>query len=79
MQLIRAFLFLEQFKLNICYNLGKKYIILDTLNCLKNANTYLVIAFYLELDILFIYNTILIKIYLTLVLKILARYNTDVW
>lgn len=47
------------------------------LSCLANANVDFANPKYSELDALFVYNKILIEIYLTLVLKIPAKYQTN--
>lgn len=77
--LVQALQFFRQFRLVVCHKPKKKHIILDTLSYLTSANTNLFLedSNYLELDILFSYNTTLIKIYLNLVKQIVKRYKAD--
>lgn len=77
LQLVKAFQFLQQFKLDVCYKPDKKHIILDTLSRLASSNISIADFFYLELDTLYVYNTTLIKIHPNLVFQILAGYNSD--
>lgn len=75
LQLVRASQFFQQFRLNIWYKPGKKYIISDVLNHLASTNLGYADPFYFELDTLFTYNTTLVKIYPGLVSRILADYE----
>lgn len=50
----------------------KKYIISDTLSHLASANTPHLDPYYLELDVLFTYNTTLVKIDPSFMSQILA-------
>lgn len=77
LQLVRASQFLQKFKLDVCHKLGKKNIIPDILSWLASSNIGTAEHFYLEFDALFLYNTTLVKIHPTLVLKIIASYNAD--
>lgn len=77
LQLVRASQFLQQFKLDVRYKPGKKYIILDALSQLANANIGQADPFYLELNALFIYNTTLVKICPELISSILAGYKAN--
>lgn len=77
LRLIRTSQFLQQFKLDIRHKPIKKYIIPDALSCLASTNVGCVNSSYSELDALFIYNTILVEIHPSLVLKILAGYEDD--
>lgn len=65
------------FHLVIRHKPRKKYIIPATLNELINVNNLGLIFFYLKLDTLFVYHTILIKIHLDLVSYILEGYIAD--
>lgn len=76
-QLVGAFQFLQQFKLDICYKPRKEYIIPDTPSRLASANVGQAYLSYLELDTLFAYSTTLIKICLELISKILAGYKAN--
>lgn len=51
----------------------------NTLSHLANTNIGCSNPSHFKLDALFIYNTILIKIYPTLVSQILASYNANPW
>lgn len=75
--LVRASQFLQQFKLDVRHNPGKEYIIPHALNQLASANIGQVNPFYLELEALFAYNTILVKICPELISRILAGYEVD--
>lgn len=79
LRLIRAFHFLQHFKLDVRHKLGKEHIILDALSCLASANAAPTNPHHLELDALFVYNATLIEIYPVLVSRILARYDSDPW
>lgn len=74
LSLVRASWFLQQFKLNICYKVEKKHIILNIPSCLTCTTVSLANLSYLKLNILFTYNATLVKIYPTLILQILAKY-----
>lgn len=65
----------------ICHKLGKKYIILDTLSKLVNANiNYLSSGSnYKKLNVLFIYKTTLIKVNPKLFPSIRKGYKADSW
>lgn len=77
LRLVRASQFLQQFKLDIRHKPGKEHIIPDPLRHLASANSPLTDARHSELDALFVYNTMLIKVNLTLVFRILASYDAD--
>lgn len=79
LKLVQASQFLQQFRLDVRHKPGKEYIIFDTLSYLTNATPTLIDLHYSKLDTLYIYNNILIEIYLYLVSQILARYNSDLW
>ena len=78
-QLVRPCQFLQQFKSNVQYKPDKEYIILDVLSRLASSNIGTADLFYLKLDALYVYNTILIKIHPKLVFQILAGYDSDLW
>lgn len=77
LRLIRASQFLHQFKLDVQYKSDKEHIVSDALNRLASTNGGCTDPSYFELDALFTYNTPSIKIYLSLVSKILASYEDD--
>ena len=77
LRLVRASEFLQQFKLDVRHKPGKEHIIWDALTRLATSNIGTAEPFYLELDALFLYNTTLVEIHLTLVLRIIAGYNAD--
>lgn len=79
LRLVQASQFLQQFKLDIWHKPGREHIIPNVLSRLANANTRYPNLLYSELDILFTYNTTLIKIYPALVSQILAGYKEDLW
>lgn len=70
--------FLQQFTLNIRHKPGKNHIIPDVLDWLASMNCNIANSSYLELDVLFIYNTTLIEICPTLVARIITGYNANV-
>lgn len=61
---VQAFEFLYQFHLVVCYKLDKQHIVPNALSKLANANINCPSndPNYEDLDVLFMYNTILIKI-----------------
>ena len=75
--LLRASQFLQQFRLDFRYKPGKEHIIPDALSRLTNTNIGCTNPFYSELDILFTYNTTLVKIHPILISRILASYEYD--
>lgn len=77
LRLVKASQFLQQFKLHICRKPRKEHIILNVLSHLGSTNVGPTDLNYSELDILVIYNVTFIKIYLILVLQILARYKAN--
>lgn len=77
LRVVRALQFLSQFKLDIWHKSGKEHIILNTLSRLAGINVSCINFSYSKLDILFNYNTTLIKIHPSLILKILADYKDD--
>lgn len=77
LRLIRAFQFVQQFKLYVWHKLDKKYIISNALSRLANINIGYINSFYSKLDTLFIYNTSLVKIYSSLISTMLADYKAD--
>lgn len=79
LRLVRASQFLQQFKLDVRHKPGKEHIIPDALSRLASANSPPTDARHSELDALFVYNTTLIEIHLTLVSRILAGYDADSW
>lgn len=79
LRLIRASKFLQQFKLDVRHKPEKEHIIPDALSRLASAKNPLTDTRHSKLDALFVYNTILIEIYLMLVSQILASYDADPW
>lgn len=79
LRLLQVFQYLQQFKLDVCYKLGKEYIILNVLSQLTSANTLLSNPQHLELKVLFTYNTTLVEIYPTMISQILASYKANLW
>lgn len=77
LQLIKAFQFLQQFKLDVCHKLDKEHIILDALSRLASSNIGPIELSYLELNAFYICNTTLIEIHLILIFQILAEYNSN--
>lgn len=76
-QPIKAFQFLQRFKLNIWHKFDKKHIIFNALNHLANTNVSYMNFFYSELNILFTYNITFIEIYPILISTNLASYKAD--
>lgn len=79
LKLVRASQFLQQFKLNVRHKPGKEHIVSDALSRLASAGAPPADPHYSELDVLFLYNTTLVEIHPTLVLRIIAGYNADTW
>lgn len=79
LRLVRASQFLQQFKLDVRHKPRKEYIIPDALSCLASAGAPPVDPHYLELDVLFLYNTTLVEIHPTLISRIIVGYNADAW
>lgn len=77
--LIKAFQFLQQFRLVVCHKLGKEYIILDALSRLASINCDGHDNLYSKLDALFTYHVILVKISLNLIKRILNDYLANDW
>ena len=75
--LVTASQFLHQFRLDFRHKPNKEHIIPNALSRLASTNVGCTNLFYSELDILFTYNTTLVKIYPTLISKILASYEYD--
>ena len=78
LRLVRAFQFLQQFKLNVWYKPSKEHIVLDALSRLASTNRH-PNPQHSELDVLFIYNTTLFEMHLALVSQILAGYKANPW
>lgn len=78
-RLVRASQFLQQFKLDVCYKPGKDHIIPDVSSHLASANIPHADLEHWELDALFTYNTMLVKIHPALRSQILAGYRADPW
>lgn len=79
LRLVRVFQFLQQFKLKVRHKLGKEHIIPNTLSHLASFNTGYTDSQHSELDTLFTYSTMLVKLYPTLISRILASYEADPW
>ncbi len=79
LRFVRAFQFLQQFKLDVRHKPGKEHIIPDALSRLANANTGHVDPHHSELNVLFIYSTTLVALQPALVSRILAGYKADPW
>ena len=79
LRLMRASQFLQQFKLNVCHKSGKEHIVPDALSRLISANTGYADPHYSELDTLFTYSTMLVKVYPALISQILASYKAVTW
>ena len=79
LRFVQASQFLQQFKLDICHKPGKNHIIPNALSRLASANTRYLEPQHSELDALFTYNTMLVKIHLALVSQILVGYKADPW
>lgn len=77
LRLVRASLFLQQFRLDVRHKPGKEHIISDALSRLASTNVGCSDASHSELDTLFTYNTTLIEIHPDLISRILARYEDD--
>lgn len=78
-QLVQASQFFCQFCLMVCHKLGKEHIILDALSRLASTNINYLSSNpnYEELDVLFTYNTTLIKVNLKLFQRIVKGYKAD--
>lgn len=61
------------------YKLDKEHIIPDVFSHLVNVNTSHADLHHLELDVLFNYNIILVKIYSFLISQILVGYKVNLW
>lgn len=79
LRLVKASQFFQQFKLDVRHKSEKENIITNTLSRLVNINVGLTNPGYLELDALFTYNATFVKIYSTLILRILAGYKADAY
>lgn len=77
LHLVKAFQFLQQFKLDVRHKPGKEDIISDALSRLANISIDCADPSYSKLDALFMYNATLVEIYPDLVLRILAGYEDD--
>lgn len=79
LRLVQAFQFLQQFKLDVWHKPGKEHIIPDALSLLASATTRHPDPLHSELDALFTYNTMLVKMYPALVSRILVSYKENPW
>lgn len=81
MQLVRASQFLCQFRLVVCHKPGKEHIIPDTLSRVASANINHPSSDlnYEELNVLFTYNTIFIKINPEFLQRIVKGYKANSW
>lgn len=79
LRLVWALQFFQQFRLDIRHKLEKEHIVSNALSYLASTNSPSTDAQHSKLDALFLYNITLVEIYLTLVSRILAGYNTDPW
>lgn len=77
LRFVKASQFLQQFKLDVWHKPNKEYIISDSLNHLTSINVGYTNLFYSELDALFIYNITFVKIYPSLISRILAGYKDN--
>lgn len=77
--LVRASQFLHQFCLLVKYKPRKEHIIPDVLNRFTRANNLGYSPFYLELNTLFVYYIILVKIHPNLIFHILKDYVANNW
>lgn len=62
-RLVQVSQLLQQFKFDICHKPNKEHIIPDILSQLASTNTRYPNLQHLEINILFIYNATLVKIY----------------
>lgn len=79
LRLVRAFQFLQQFKLEVRHKPGKEHIIPDALSRLASSNRGHADPQYSELNALFTYSTTLVELHPTLISRILAGYEADPW
>ena len=79
LRLMRASQFFQQFKLEVRHKPGKEHIIPDALSRFVSSNTGHADPQHSELDALFTYSTTLVKLYPTLISRILAGYEADLW
>lgn len=76
---IRAFQFLQQFRLVVRYKPGKEHIIPDALRRLASINHTGHNEVYFEFDALFTYHATLVEISPYLIKRILDGYLADNW
>lgn len=76
LRLVRAFQFLQQFKLDVWYKLSKEHIVSDALSRLASSNQHPGPQ-HSELDALFTYNIMLVEINPARMSQILAGYKAD--
>lgn len=67
LRLVQVSQFFQQFKLNVHHKPRKEHVILDVLSHFASANRPSIDIEYSKLDVLFVYNMMLIEIHLTLV------------
>lgn len=63
--------------LDVWHKSGKEHIISDALNRLASTNVGYFNLFHSELDTLFTYNVIFVKIHPSLILRILVKYEDN--